>query len=230
LRTLTLEDIGMPAFTLAMGLLDGLNPCSMWVLLLMISLLAPLNDRRRMIAIAGTFVLVQGIAYFLFMTAWLNLFADRAVASQLVIAAIAIGFGLINVKDFFAVRWGGISLGILEKAKRGIYNRMRGILHADSLFTAVIGAAVLAVLVQLVEFLCTSGFTAPFTRILTLRELDSASYYGYLLLGNAAYMLMTSRSCRSASMLSRRLQERGPCEADQRVGDDRARRLPCLLA
>ncbi len=73
-RTLTLDDIGLPTFTLAMGLLDGFNPCSMWVLLLMISILAPLNDRKRMLAIAGTFVLIQGMAYFVFMAAWLNLF------------------------------------------------------------------------------------------------------------------------------------------------------------
>ncbi len=54
---------------------------------------------------------------------------------------------------------------------------------------AIVGAAVLAVLVQIVEFMCTSGFPALFTRILTLRELPPASYYGYMLLYNAAYML-----------------------------------------
>jgi hypothetical protein len=163
----------------------------MWVLLLMISLLAPLNDRRRMLAIAGTFVLVEGIAYFLFMAAWLNLFLliGLSRASQLVIAAIAIVAGLINVKDFFALGWGGISLGIPEKAKPGIYSRMRSILHAESLRAAIIGAIVLAILVQIVEFLCTSGFPALFTRILTLKELDTASYYGYLLLYIAAYMI-----------------------------------------
>jgi hypothetical protein len=190
-RTLTLDDVGLPAFTLAMGLLDGFNPCSMWVLLLMISLLAPLNDRRRMLAIAGTFVLVEGIAYFLFMAAWLNLFLLIGIsrASQLIIAAIAIIAGLINVKDFFAFKWGGITLGIPEKAKPGIYGRMRAILHAENLAAAVIGAIVLAILVQIVEFLCTSGFPALFTRILTLRELDTAGYYSYLLLYIAAYML-----------------------------------------
>ncbi len=60
--------------SLVMGLLDGFNPCSMWVLILMISLLAPLNDRKRMVAVAGTFVAVEGVAYFLMMAAWLNLF------------------------------------------------------------------------------------------------------------------------------------------------------------
>lgn len=189
-RTLTLEDIGLPAFTLAMGLLDGFNPCSMWVLLLMISILAPLNDRRRMLAIAGTFVLVEGIAYFVFMAAWLNLFMLIGIsrASQLAIATIAIVAGLVNVKDCFAFGR-GISLSIPARAKPGIYQRMRALLHAPTLTAAVAGAAVLALLVQVVEFLCTSGFPALFTRILTLQGLEPAAYYGYLLLYNAAYML-----------------------------------------
>jgi len=189
-RTLTLDDVGLPAFTLAMGTLDGFNPCSMWVLLLMISLLAPLNDRRRMFAIAGTFVLIQGIAYFLFMAAWLNLFLVIGLsrASQLIIAAIAIFAGVVNIKDFFAFNV-GFSLSIPEKAKPGIYSRMRSILHAESLAAAIVGAIILAILVQIVEFLCTSGFPALFTRILTLRALDTAAYYSYLLLYIAAYML-----------------------------------------
>jgi glutaredoxin len=189
-RKLSLEDVGLPLFTVAMGLLDGFNPCSMWVLLLMISILAPLNDRKRMLAIAGTFVLVEGIAYFLFMAAWLNLFMLIGVSriSQLIIAAIAIVAGLINLKDFFAFGR-GISLSIPEKAKPGIYARMRGLLHAPTLTAAIIGAAVLAILVQIVEFLCTSGFPALFTRILTLKQLDTTAYYGYILLYNAAYML-----------------------------------------
>jgi glutaredoxin len=189
-RTLTLDDVGLPAFTLVMGTLDGFNPCSMWVLLLMISLLAPLNDRRRMFAIAGTFVLIQGIAYFLFMAAWLNLFLVIGLsrASQLIIAAIAIFAGVVNLKDFFAFNV-GFSLSIPEKAKPGIYSRMRSILHAESLAAAIVGAIILAILVQIVEFLCTSGFPALFTRILTLRQLETAAYYSYLLLYIAAYML-----------------------------------------
>jgi hypothetical protein len=194
-----------------MGLLDGFNPCSMWVLLLMISLLAPLNDRRRMIAIAGTFVLIQGIAYFLFMSAWLNLFLfiGMSRASQIAIAAIAIVAGIINMKDFFAFGR-GISLSIPEKAKPGIYSRMRTILHAESLPAAIIGAVILAGLVQIVEFLCTSGFPALFTRILTLRGLEPASYYGYLLLYIAAYMLddLVILSIGVALLSRHRLQER----------------------
>jgi len=189
-RTLTLDDIGLPLFSIVLGLLDGFNPCSMWVLLLMISLLAPLNDRKRMLAIAGTFVVVQGIAYFAMMAAWLNLFLFIGVsrASQVVIAVIAIVAGLINLKDFFAFGR-GITLSIPEAAKPRIYQRMAGILRAPTYTAAIAATIVLALLVQIVEFMCTSGFPALFTRILTLRELDSAAYYGYMLLYIAAYML-----------------------------------------
>jgi glutaredoxin len=189
-HTLSLDQIGLPLFTIAMGLLDGFNPCSMWVLILMISLLAPLNNRPRMLAIAGTFVAVEGIAYFLFMSAWLNLFLliGLSRASEIVIAALALLAGAINLKDF---RWfgRGVSLSIPAAAKPGIYARMRRVLHAENMAAALIGTVVLAVLVQIVEFMCTSGFPALFTRILTLRQLDNLSYYGYLLLYDAAYML-----------------------------------------
>lgn len=189
-REISLDDVGLPAFTLAMGLLDGFNPCSMWVLLLMISLLAPMGDRRRMVVIAGSFVLVEGIAYYLFMAAWLNLFLFIGLSrlSELAIAAIAIGAGAINLKDFW-IFGRGVSLSIPKSAKPGIYTRMRAVLQAENLTGALIGVVVLAVLVQIVEFLCTSGFPALFTRILTLHQMEGIRYYGYLLLYNLAYML-----------------------------------------
>jgi glutaredoxin len=189
-QRITLKQLGLPLFTLAMGLMDGFNPCSMWVLILMISLLAPMQDRMRMFAVAGAFIAVEGIAYFVFMAAWLNLFLIIGLSrlSQIIIAGIAILAGAINLKDFWAYGW-GVSLSIPESAKPGIYARIRAILQAESLRGAMIGAVVLALLVQIVEFLCTSGFPALYTRILTMQQLDGASYYGYLLLYNLAYML-----------------------------------------
>jgi glutaredoxin len=189
-RSLSLDQVGLPLFTLAMGLLDGFNPCSMWVLILMISLLAPMNNRFRMFAIAGTFVAVEGIAYFVFMAAWLNLFLliGYSHTSEMIIAAIALLVGAVNIKDFWAFGW-GFSLSIPATAKPAIYARMRNILQAGNLAAAIFGAVVLACLVQIVEFMCTSGFPALFTRILTLKKLDGLSYYGYMVLYDLAYML-----------------------------------------
>jgi asparagine N-glycosylation enzyme membrane subunit Stt3 len=133
---------------------------------------------------------VEGIAYFLFMSAWLNLFLLIGLSrpSEIVIAVLALLAGMINLKDFVNFGW-GFSLSIPAAAKPGIYARMRRILHAENMTAALLGTIVLAVLVQIVEFMCTSGFPALFTRILTLRHLDSLTYYGYLLLYDVAYML-----------------------------------------
>ena len=194
-----------------MGLLDGFNPCSMWVLILMISLLAPMGDRLRMFAVAGTFVAVEGIAYFLFMAAWLNLFLfiGWSRLSEILIAVIALVAGAINLKDFWAFGW-GVSLSIPQFAKPGIYARIRAILSANNVWAAMSAAVVLAVLVQMVELLCTSGFPALYTRILTLRDLHGAAYYGYLLLYNAAYMLddVIVLAIGVMTLSQRRLQER----------------------
>jgi len=208
---LSLDELGLPLFTLAMGLLDGFNPCSLWVLMLMISLLASMNDRIRMFAIAGTFVAVEGLVYFIFMAAWLNLFLLIGLSrlSEIIIAAIALLTGLINLKDFrFYGR--GVSLSIPDTAKPDIYARIRQILQAKNLIGALIGAVLLAILVQIVEFMCTSGFPALYTRILTLKQLSSMNYYGYLLLYNLAYMFddIVILTIGIITLSQRRLQEK----------------------
>jgi glutaredoxin len=115
-RRFTVEELGLPLFTVAMGLLDGFNPCSMWVLLLVISLLAPMQDRLRMLAVAGVFVAVEGVAYFLFMAAWLELFLLVGVSrvSEVVLGVVALGAGMIHLKDFLL-----LGVGIVVVDPRG---------------------------------------------------------------------------------------------------------------
>jgi hypothetical protein len=189
-KRVSLEEVGLPLFTIVIGLLDGFNPCSMWVLILMISMLAAVGDRKRMLAIAGTFVLVQGIAYYVFMAAWLNLFLliGLSRASEIVLGAIALAAGAVNVKDFVAFGR-GVSLSIPASAKPGIYQRIRRLMNEQSLAMAIGGTIVLGILVQIVELVCTSGLPALYTRILTLRQLDPWHYYGYILLYNLMYMV-----------------------------------------
>jgi hypothetical protein len=181
--------LGMPLFTVAIGLVDGFNPCAMWVLLLLLSILVNLRDRTKILAIAGTFVLVSGAAYFAFMAAWLSVFEWIGMLRpvQLALGGLAVGIGLVHVKDFFAFKQGP-SLSIPEAAKPGIYARIRRIVNAENLPAAIGAAFVLAVLVNLVELLCTAGLPALYTGILTQRGYSTAARYGYLGLYIAAYM------------------------------------------
>ena len=187
--TLEVTELGLPLFTVAIGLIDGFNPCAMWVLLFLLSLLVNLRDRRRILLIAGTFVLVSGAVYFAFMAAWLNLFLIIGVsrALQLAVAILAITIGFVHLKDFFAPGR-GVSLSIPDAAKPGIYARARRVIYAQNTGAALLAVTVVAVMVNMIELLCTAGLPAVYTQILTGRELEPAAYYGYLLLYNLAYV------------------------------------------
>lgn len=204
--------LGLPLFTIVVGLIDGVNPCAMWVLLYLLSILANLRSRAKMLAIAGTFVLISGLAYFAFMAAWLNFFRfigySRIV--QIVLGVVAIVFSMFNLKD--AVLFGrGPSLSIPKSAKPGIYARTRAIVRAERLLPAVAGAAVLAVLVNMVELLCTAGLPAVYTHLLAARRLPLWLHHLYLALYNLAYMTddVIMLIIGVVTLSQRKLQERG---------------------
>jgi hypothetical protein len=161
----------------------------LWVLLFLLSLLVTLRDRFAMALIAGTFVLVSGVIYFAFMAAWLNIFLLIGLSHtvQMMLGTLAIGIGAVNVKDFFAFRR-GFSLTIPDSAKPGLYARIRRIVQAEHRTGALIGVIILAGLVNIVELLCTAGFPALYTHVLSTYQLPTWHYYAYLGLYNLAYM------------------------------------------
>jgi glutaredoxin/uncharacterized membrane protein HdeD (DUF308 family) len=183
------SDMGLPLFTVILGLLDGFNPCAMWVLLFLLSLLVNLHDRRKMALLAGVFVMVSGLVYFAFMAAWLSVFLVVGISRtlQVSLGAVAMLVGLVNLKDFFALHQ-GVSFSIPEFAKPEYYARVRRILQAEDIVGALAGIVILAVLVNLIELLCTAGFPALYTQILSLRHMPPWEYYGYLALYNLAYI------------------------------------------
>jgi hypothetical protein len=113
------------------------------------------------------------------------------------------------VKDFFALHH-GITLSIPESAKPGLYARIRRILQAENLAGAMTGIVILAVLVNLVELLCTAGFPALYTQILTLQQMPAWEYYSYLSLYNLAYIFDDSLMVTIAvvTLNRKKLQER----------------------
>ncbi len=211
LGTISVERLGLPLFTLTLGLLDGFNPCAMWVLLFLLSLLVHLHDRRRMALIAGTFVVASGAVYYAFMAAWLNVFLLLGVSTALArtLGALALVVGVLNVKDF--VRPGlGVSASIPDSAKPGIYERMRRVMRAEALLPSMAGVAALAVAVNFFELLCTAGFPAIYTAVLAQQDLSPLAHYAYLGLYIAGYIADDTLMVGSAvfALSSRKLSER----------------------
>lgn len=177
-------------FTLIIAGMDSFNPCAFFVLLFLLSLMVHARSRARMLLIGTTFVLISATVYFMFMAAWLNLFMMVGAVPVITVIAgiIALAIGLINAKDYFLFRQGP-SLTIPESAKPGLFRRMRALLKTNNLGAMLLGTAALAIAANSYELLCTAGFPMVYTRLLTLNELGSLQYYGYLVLYNLVYVL-----------------------------------------
>lgn len=183
-------DSPLPLVTLVIAGLDAFNPCAFFVLLFLLSLLVHAGGRGRMLLVGGVFVAVSGLVYFALMAAWLNVFlvVGQLQIVTLLAGLLAVVMALVNIKDY--LRPGqGPSLSIPAAARPGIYQRVRGLLRADSLPTLLAGTVILALAVNSYELLCTAGFPMLYTRLLTLHQLPASAYYAYLALYNLIYIV-----------------------------------------
>ncbi len=190
LGEVSLEQVSLPLLTLVLGGLDAFNPCAFFVLLFLLSMMVHARSKPRMLLIGGTFVVISGLLYFLFMAAWLNLFLvlEGVRTVTLVAGLVATILALLNIKDFFLFKQGP-SLSIPETAKPGLFARVRGLLSKESLPALFVGTVTLAVAANTYELLCTSGFPLVYTRALTLSDLRLSSYYLHLAFYNVIYVL-----------------------------------------
>ena len=180
----------LPVLTLLMAALDAINPCAFFVLLFLLSLLTHTHSRRRMLLVGGAFILVSGLAYLLFMSAWLGLFTVLGHLAWLTAAAgtLAVVMGLLSIKDF-AHPARGPSLSIGEGHRASLFERTRRVLQQDRALPALAATILLAIAANSYELLCTAGFPMVFTRMLTLAPLSPVEHALYLVAYNVVYVL-----------------------------------------
>jgi len=188
---IVLADYSLPALAVILGVVDGFNPCAMWVLVYLISLVATLRDRKRIWLIVGSFVLASGILYFLFMTAWLNLFlfVGYIKAVTIVIGLIALGGGILQVREVIETKGAVVCEVTDEESRKKTMTKVQEIVSSPLTWGILVGIVVLAFTVNMVEFVCSAAIPAVFTRVLSLAGLTTLQYYGYILLYVLFFML-----------------------------------------
>jgi len=193
-KTIDISKMSLPVLTITLGVLDGLNPCAMWVLLFLIALLVNTRSRKRMWLVGGVFIIASGIIYYLILTAWLNLFLAISYVNltRMIIGVFAMGVGIWQMKNFITYHPGvckvlGISSRIEEKMK--LKERAEKIATSPLTWVTIGGLLFLAFGVNLVEFFCSAGLPAIYTRILTLNQISTLNHYLYLLLYTFVFML-----------------------------------------
>lgn len=184
LKKINVKNVSLPIIAILLGLVDGFNPCAMWILIFLITMLFNMKDRKKMWILGLTFILTSGIVYLMFMLAWLNLatFISKIAFIRLLIAVIALVVGLINVYKYIdSLKKKDEGCDVVDKKDRKkIMEKIISITHEKKFIIALLGIMVLAASVNIIELMCSIGIPLLFTQILAMNNLSTFSYMIYM--------------------------------------------------
>ena len=189
--TINPYEYSLPALALTLGLIDGFNPCAMWVLVYLISITLTLNDKRKFLLIVGTFLFASGALYFLIMAAWLNAFLFIGLVRPVMIAvgAIALYWGITSLREFWKNK-GEIACKVDNPGeKKKLAGEIEALLSSPLSVATFAGLVVLAFTINSIEFVCSSAIPAVFTSVLSLSNVSALEHYFYIVIYVLMYML-----------------------------------------
>lgn len=175
------HDVGRDSLVWATTLIafvDGFNPCSLWVLTVLLAMILRTGSRARLALIGGSYVTTVALVYGLFL---IGLFGALTVVDyawwiRVGVALFAFAFAIVNLKDYL---WfgRGVSLTIPDRFKPGIVRGTRSLALEDRRLAAVVATTVaMAAGVSLLELPCTVGFPVVWTNLLAERDTATAEY------------------------------------------------------
>src|SRR6056297_2775404 len=95
--------------TALVAFVDGFNPCSLWVLAILLAMVLNAGaTRRRVVAVGTTFLTVTAAIYGAFIVGVFTVvdLLSGVTAIAWVVGAIALLVGVVNIKDYFAYKQG----------------------------------------------------------------------------------------------------------------------------
>ena len=182
-----LKNLTLPLVTVVIGLADGFNPCAMWVLLFLISMLIGMKDKKRMWILGSTFLLTSALIYLIFMMSWLNLanLLISVVWVRVIVAIVSLVGGIINLRGYIKHRKVSGCDVVDDKKRNKIITRIKKFTTEKNFWLAILGVIVLAISVNVVELACSAGLPVMFIEILSLNNLTAIEEIIYIVL----YML-----------------------------------------
>jgi len=167
------KNLALPIVSVLIGFVDGFNPCAMWVLLFLISMLIGMKDKKRMWSLGITFLVTSAIIYLLFMLTWLNVASLLTSINwvRLLIGLVAIIGAVVNLYGYFKNRDTDGCTVVDDKKRNKIFDRIKKFTNEKNFFLAIIGVIVLAISVNIVELACSAGLPVMFIEILSVNNL-----------------------------------------------------------
>lgn len=167
------KNLALPIVAILIGFIDGFNPCAMWVLLFLISMLIGMKDKKRMWSLGLAFLITSALVYLLIMIAWLNVASLLTSVNwvRLLIGLVALIGALINLCGYFKNRDTEGCTVVDDKKRNKIFSQIKRFTSEKNFFLALIGVILLAISVNIVELACSAGLPVMFIEILSVNNL-----------------------------------------------------------
>jgi hypothetical protein len=190
LGTVDLSKQSLLVSTLLISFVDGFNPCSVWVLTMLLALTLHTGSRRKVLMIGIIFLTVTAAAYALFIAGIFTILSFISFMGwiQVLVASLALFFGIINIKDYFWYRE-GVSFTIADEKKPGIAKGIRRVMDSRSFWGMAAATVALAAGVSLVEFTCTAGFPVLWSNMMAAQQVTPLNFILLLLVYMLVYQL-----------------------------------------
>lgn len=176
-----LKDVSLLTSAVILGLIDGFNPCAMWILLFLISALIGMKDRKRMWTLGLTFLITSGLVYMLIMLSWISIAVKitTIVWIRNIIAIIALIGAILNLKSFIKSKNSGCEI-VDSKKRKNIFSKIKKFTSEKSFILAFFGIIGLAISVNLVELACSAGLPLIFTELLAINNVSGFIKFIYI--------------------------------------------------
>ena len=181
LGKINLKKVSLISSAVVIGLVDGFNPCAMWILLFLISVLIGMKNKKRMWALGLTFLITSALVYMLIMLSWIQIAVKitTVIWVRNIIAIIALVGAIINIRSYIKSRKDSGCEVVDDKRRKNIFAKIRKFTSEKSFLLALVGVIGLAVSVNLVELACSAGLPLVFTELLALNNISDSMKFFY---------------------------------------------------
>ena len=171
---INLKNVSLMSSAVIIGLVDGFNPCAMWILLFLISVLIGMKNRKRMWVLGITFLVTSALVYMLIMLSWVQIAVKitSIIWIRNIIAVVALIGAFINLRSFMRSNDSGCEV-VDDKKRKTIFKKIRKFTSEKSFILAILGVMGLAISVNLVELACSAGLPLVFTELLALNHVSN---------------------------------------------------------
>lgn len=163
-----LHNLALPLITLIAGLLDWFNPCALFILLFLLSVLLNSNNKKKLIILWSTFIIASGIAY-LWILSFL-LFTMQSIPQhyrfylQVFVGLLAIGFWVASLIKFWYEKSG---CTVMWESKRNFFfNKIKKAIESKSMIISMVWITLIAFAINFFEMFCTAWIPITYVAIL----------------------------------------------------------------